>query len=206
MDQILNKAAASIAELPGIGYKSAIRIAFYLLKKEEHEFQSFIHSLIHFRENTDFCSTCGALIDIHEKCDYCENPNRDKNRICVVEQPSDIFIIERTGDYNGHYHVLMGVLSPLDGVGPDDIHLSDLMRRAQKNLELEEIIIATNPSIEGNATANYIHEMLRELNNFNKIKITRIASGLAAGSQLDYADSGIVSQAFRSRIEMESFD
>lgn len=202
MDHLLNAAASSISQLPGIGYKSAVRIAFYLLRQDKNEFESFIRALTSFKENAAFCEICGALKTAGSPCEFCDNYERDTNRICVVEQPSDIYIIERTGDYSGRYHVLMGVLSPLDGIGPEDIRMNELIARIESNPETEEIIIATNPSIEGNATANYINELVKNSRNNRKIKVTRIASGLAAGSQLDYADSGIVSQALRSRTSM----
>jgi len=197
LNNLLKRTTESITSLPGIGHKSAVRIAYHLLKRRGDEFQSFIQSLIDFRENTEFCPICGSLKDKGIPCEFCDNPARDKTRICVVEQPTDVYVIENTRDYHGLYHVLMGVLSPLEGVGPEDIRIRELMERVEKSDHLEEIIIATNPDIEGNATAHYLHEVFRD-----RATVTRIASGLGIGSQLDYADTGVVSQAFRSRISM----
>lgn len=198
MAEELEEVIRFFSDLPGLGKKSAVRIAFHLLRQEEREIKNFIHAIHHLKENVEFCSICGALKSKAEDCSFCNSQKRDKETICVVEQPSDVMAIENTGEYYGLYHVLMGVLSPIDGFGPDDIRLQELLARVDENTK--EIIVATNPSIEGNATANYISSLLVE---HPHVKITRIASGLALGSQLEYADSRVLSQSLRGRVILE---
>ena len=199
LPELLNITEA-FSSLPGIGNKSAMRIAFYLLKREPEQIKQFLNTLEDFHEKVDFCSDCGSVKSAKCKCRFCDTSSRNHSIMCVTEEPSDVFLIENSGEFNGIYHVLMGVLSPLDGIGPKDIRLHELKQRIQSNQDLTEVIIATNPTIEGNATADYIAEIITQT---RAIKISRIASGLAAGSYLDYADSQVISQAIRTRIMIE---
>lgn len=195
MNSRFNDLSNLIASLPGIGQKSASRISFYLLRQSDHYISHFIESISSFHKSMEFCRECGALKDKNSACSLC-SATREQSIICVVEQPSDAFTIEKSGDYRGLYHVLMGNLSPLDGIGPEDIRLNELMTRIRKNTALTEIILATNPNLEGNATANYIADLMKD---FGTIKVSRIAMGLAIGSQIEYADSTIISQSIRNR-------
>ena len=186
-----------ISSLPGIGRKSASRIAFYLLRQSVEKNQYLSDSIIKLKNKLEYCEICGGIKGITKECRICENNAREKNLICVVEQPSDIYLIENTGEYHGFYHVLNGVLSPLEGIGPEELRLSELKQRIAQDKQISEVIVAANPSIEGNATAHYIAEMLKE---FSTVKVTRIASGLAAGSLLEYADSKTISHSIQSRL------
>ncbi len=185
------------SSLPGIGGKSAIRIAFHLLKQAPEEIEHFSQTLKYFSKNINFCSQCGSVKSTNSECSFCDINSRDLATLCVVEEPSDVFLIENSREFFGLYHVLMGVLSPLDGVGPEDIRLVELQKRIQENQNLTEIIVATNPTIEGNATANYIAEIVSQI---RPIKVSRIASGLAVGSYLDFADSQVISQSIQTRV------
>ncbi|MCB1145777.1 MAG: recombination protein RecR [Leptospiraceae bacterium] len=196
----LERVVEQIAALPGIGRKSATRIAFHFLKQNQEKVEDFLTSVTQFHSKVEYCDECGALKSRHLHCSMCTPGQRNETLLCVVEQPSDIFAIEASGEYNGLYHVLMGALSPLDGIGPDDLRLASLPARVQKHPALQEIIIATNPSIEGNTTANYILSMMAE---FKNLKFSRIASGLALGSQIEYADARIISQSLRARTVLE---
>ena len=185
--------------LPGIGSRGAVRIAFHLLKQPKERLDYISQKLLHFYESIEYCNLCAALKSTNDSCIYCNTELRTNTQICIIEEPSDIFVIEKTGEFKGLYHVLMGVLSPLDGIGPKDLRLAQLKKRIEDNQNIEEVIVATNPTIEGNATANYIATFLAE---FKYLKITRIASGLATGSQLDFADSQIVKQSIKHRINI----
>jgi len=201
MIPLLSELTSLISSFPGIGQKSATRIAFFLLKQPNQYIHHLVSAIENFHDHVEFCSNCGVLKNTNNDCSLCAE-NRDQSVICVVENPSDAFTIENSGDYHGLYHVLMGCLSPLDGIGPDQIRLPELRSRVQKNKFIEEIIIATNPSIEGNATANYIAEDLKEMKN---IKISRIAMGLAIGSQIEFADSKVISQSIKFRTQIINF-
>lgn len=187
------------ARLPGLGKKSAARIAFRLIAQDEPEVKNFTDAIQNLKANIEFCPICSSLKSKTQPCQFCSSAKRDKTQICVVEQPSDVMAVENTGEYNGLYHVLMGVLSPIDGFGPEDIRLKELKERISN--DTREIIVATNPSIEGNATAHYILSMLE--NRHPNVKISRIASGLAIGSQLEYADARVLSQSLKARIILE---
>ncbi len=195
----LENLADIISGFPGVGKKSAMRIAFYLLGRPQEYIRDFIATLENFHSTIEFCEVCGALKEVDSGCHYCDN-TRDQATLCVVEQPSDLYAIEKTGDYKGSYHVLMGSLSPLDGVGPEDIRLKELFHRIQTG-NISEVIVATNPSVEGNATAHYIARHLNQTDNTNRTapSVTRIASGMAMGSQLEYTDARVISQSIRSR-------
>ncbi|MDH4200798.1 MAG: recombination mediator RecR [Spirochaetia bacterium] len=191
----LNELANLVSGFPGIGQKSATRIAFHLLKQSDRYINNLIDTIAKFHKNMQFCPECGALKNRELGCELCSDA-RDHSILCVVEQPSDAFTIEISGDYHGIYHVLMGCLSPLDGIGPNDIRLKELEARIRNKDIVKEIVVATNPSLEGNATANYIAE---EFKNISGLKISRIAMGLAIGSQLEFSDSKIISQSIKNR-------
>jgi len=193
-DDLFTKLVSTLTSLPGIGKKSAYRIGFHLLRSDEATFRQFISSLTMVKERLKFCSLCGGITEF-EVCDICSSLNRDKSIICVVEQPEDIFFIENTGEFKGKYHVLNGSISPLDGVGPDQLRIKSLITRVEED-PVAEILIATNPTIEGDVTATYIHNILKEKN----IRATRIAHGVAVGSMLEFADQYTLGKAIKSRL------
>ena len=194
MNRQLNNVTDLIASFPGIGRKSAARIAFFLLRQPEAYITNLIDNISDFYTNTEFCPNCSVPIEKNSECSFCTS-TRDQTSICVVEQPPDAYVIEASGDYHGLYHVLMGCLSPLEGVGPEDLRFTELYTRIKSLTTVTEVIVATNPSIEGNATAHYIAEQLEPFN----VQVTRIATGMALGSQLEYTDSKVVSQALNAR-------
>lgn len=193
-DPLLKKLVASFSSLPGIGRKSAYRIAFFLLRMEETNFQNFLHTLEEFKTNLRFCKKCGAITEL-EVCDICTSDSRLSTILCVVEQPEDIFFIENTNEFKGKYHVLNGVISPLDGIGPDNLRIKELLERL-KDSEVEEVLLATNPTLEGDATASYLFNLLKPIG----LKITRIAHGVTVGSTLEYADQYTLAKAIKSRL------
>lgn len=179
--------------MPGIGKKSAYRIGFHLIRMDERDFQQFIDNLKSIKESIQFCQVCGALSE-STLCDICASDKRDVHSICVVERPEDVLFIENTKEFNGKYHVLGGVISPIDGVGPDKLRIKELLQRLKEE-PIEEIILATNPTLEGDATAHYIANLLKD----SQIKLTRIAHGISVGSTLEFADRYTLSQAIRGR-------
>lgn len=183
------------ATLPTIGKKTARRLAFHILKQSKAEVQTFADALVHMREHVRECSICSTFTD-EEVCGICASPKRDSSMICVVEQPSDVFAIERTGDFRGRYHVLHGTLSPLDGIGPDDIRLKELIARLGS--EVQEVILALNPNVEGEVTTQYIAKVVTPLN----IRVTRIARGVPMGSDLEFADDATLARAFEGRVPL----
>jgi recombination protein RecR len=182
--------------LPGIGRKSAQRIAFYLQKLDKAKVSELTESILRARMQLKECSICHNLSE-HDPCEICLNPARDRERICILEQPADVMVIERLGEYNGIYHILHGVISPIEDVGPDDLRIRDLIDRLKKE-KVSEIIIATNPTTEGDVTALYIAKLVKPLG----IKVTRIARGLPMGSDLDLADDSTISRALEGRREI----
>ena len=184
------------SKLPGIGKRSAERLAFHILKQSEENVDSFSKALTDAKEKITFCPVCQSLTDA-TPCAICSNPKRDASVICVVENPKDILAMEKTKEFNGVYHVLHGVISPIDGVGPDDLKIKELLLRT-KDGSIKEIIMATNPSIEGEATAMYISNLFK---NFG-IKVTRIAHGLPVGGELEYADEITLTRALEGRHEI----
>ncbi len=182
--------------LPGIGRKSAQRLAFYLQKMDLAQVQQLADAIVKARSNLRECSSCRNLTE-KDPCVICANGKRDRDRICVVEQPSDVMVIERTGEFNGTYHVLHGVLSPIDNIGPDDLRINVLVNRLGKGTTVE-VIIATNPTTEGDVTALYLAKLIKPLG----IKVTRIARGLPMGSDLDLADNSTILRAFQGRSEI----
>jgi recombination protein RecR len=182
--------------LPGIGRKSAQRIAFFLQKMDLAQVEVLTDAVIRARTNLKECSVCNNLAE-RDPCSICSSATRDRERICVVEQPSDVMVIEKTSEYKGLYHVIHGVLSPIDNVGPDDLRIQSLVQRLQ-NKEITEVIIATNPTTEGDVTALYIAKLLKPL----EVKVTRIARGLPMGSDLDLADTTTLTRALEGRREI----
>ena len=195
MPRALDDIIEAFSSLPGIGKKSAARLAFHLLKRPIEDSKEIAERIIAARRLLKPCSVCGNLAQ-SEKCDICANPSRDKTIICVVEEPSDVSAIESTGEYRGLYHVLGGALSPLDGIGPDELNISDLKKRIKEGPV--EIILATNPSTEGEATASYLQSIFSDKN----IKISRIARGLPAGGSLEYADKTTLARALENRTDL----
>ena len=190
------KLVDALRQLPGIGRKTALRLAFYLLKQSKEEVFELAEAIKEAKEGIKFCSVCGNITE-NEVCEICQDPLRDRSTICVVEEPMDLYALEKADFYNGLYHVLGGALSPLDGIGPDDLRIKELIERIKKD-NIKEVIIATNPDTEGEATALYLAKILKGL----EIKITRIATGLPMGSNIDYADGITLSKAFKSRGRM----
>jgi recombination protein RecR len=185
---------SSLSSLPGIGKKSAYRIAFHILRMDSFHFQNFISSINEVKENLRFCKTCGSITEL-EICEICISQERNQKIICIVEQPEDIFFIENTNEFKGKYHVLNGVISPLDGMGPEQLRLKELLERL-KTEPIEEILVATNPTLEGDATANYINSLVKPIG----IKLTRIAHGVTIGSTLEYADQYTLGKAIKARL------
>lgn len=190
------KLIEEFSKLPGIGKRSAERLAFHILKQPDESVKRFSEALTEAKEKITFCPVCQSLTDT-TPCSICSNPKRDSSVICVVENPKDILAMEKTKEFNGVYHVLHGVISPIDGIGPDDIKIKELLLRTKDN-SVKEIIMATNPSIEGEATAMYISNLFK---NFN-IKVTRIAHGLPVGGELEYADEITLTRALEGRHEI----
>ncbi|MER3430495.1 MAG: recombination protein RecR [Blastocatellia bacterium] len=187
--------------LPGIGQKSAQRLAFHLLRRPSAEVDAFIHALREIKEKIVFCSVCNNLTDI-DPCLYCSNPRRDRSLICVIEEPFNLLAVEKTRSYRGLYHILHGSLSPLRGIGPDELMIANLLPRLlpenNEGIQVSEIIIATNPTTEGEATANYLARLLKPLG----VRVTRIAMGMPVGSDLEYVDEVTMDKALANRHEI----
>ena len=182
--------------LPGIGRKTAQRLTYHLLKSPPAEARRLAGALVRVADEVRACARCGNLSD-RDPCEYCSDPRRETGQVCVVEEASDIAAIEKSGNYRGLYHVLGGRLSPLDGMGPDQLNLTALHARLRD--EVREVIIATNPSVEGEATATYLQRIISPLEG---VKITRLARGLPVGGDLEYADGVTIAEAFAGRREM----
>jgi recombination protein RecR len=197
MNKVLNNLFEQLMHLPGIGRKTAQRIGFHILKSRPEDVETLARSLIEAKKKLHFCPICFNLTE-DDMCEICQNNNRDHNLICIVEDAADILSIERSGKYLGIYHVLGGVLSPIDNIGPDTLKIKELLKRLEKD-KCTEIIIATNPTREGEATAHYLVKLLKPF----KIKVSRIARGLPIGSDLDLADEITISEAFDGRKEFE---
>ena len=192
----LAKLIGELAKLPGIGYKTAQRLAFHILSLEDHEAGELALAITDAKREMKYCSVCGNLTD-QDPCVICSDPSRNTDVICVVESPKDVAAMERIREFDGLYHVLHGVISPMDGIGPDDINLKSLITRLQQN-DVKELIIATNPNIEGEATAMYIARLIKPAG----IKVTRIAHGLPVGGDLEYADEVTLLKAMEGRREL----
>lgn len=187
----------SFTKLPGIGIKTATRLAFFVIDMPEEDVTGFAQSLISAKRDLTFCSICGNLTE-NDPCDICTDPNRDQQTVLVVEEVKDLMAIENAGEYHGLYHVLHGVLSPIAGKGPDDINIDALVTRLQKNEAIEEVIVATNANAEGEATAMYLSRLLKPAG----IKVSRLATGLSVGSDIDYADEITLIKAVEGRTEL----
>ncbi len=184
-------------KLPGIGPKSAQRLAYHLLRMPASEAQALAAAILEVKEKITFCSICQNVTEV-DPCRICSSDRRDRSVICVVEEPLDILAIERTQAYRGLYHVLHGAISPMDGIGPEDLKIEELLQRLRSN-EVREVILASNPNLEGEATAMYLGRLLRPLG----LKVTRLARGLPMGGDLEYADDVTLSRALEGRQEME---
>lgn len=187
-------AAEQFAKLPGIGIKTAQRLAYYMLNLPVNEVEEFAENIIKARRSVQLCKCCQNFTE-REICEICDDDNRDKSVICVVESPKDVSAFERAGGYNGLYHVLHGLLSPMDGVGAEDLKIKELLSRLG---DVQEVIMATNPTVEGEATAMYIGRLIKPMG----IKVTRLAYGLPAGSALEFADDVTLVKALENRNEL----
>jgi len=186
---------AELGKLPGIGRKTAARLAFHLLRTSEHDVESLAAALLEMRRKVSFCQRCYHIAE-GDLCQICRSSAREHQRLCIVQEPQDLLAIERSHSYSGLYHVLHGALSPLDGIGPDDLKISQLLQRLEQE-SIEEIILATNFTVEGEATALYLARLCKEKN----IQVTRLAHGIPSGSDLEYIDAGTVQQAVAGRRE-----
>jgi recombination protein RecR len=188
-----------LAKLPGVGQKTAARLAFHILRAPPEDAAALAAAIADLRVKTRFCSVCADFTE-EDPCPVCRDPRRDASLVCAVAQPQDAVAIERTGGYRGRYHVLHGVLSPLDGIGPDDLRIAELVRRCAGGGagEVKEVIVATNPSVEGEATAIYLAKLLRPLG----VRTSRIATGVPMGGELEYADRLTLARALDGRREI----
>jgi recombination protein RecR len=193
---VIEDLTGEFARLPGIGRKTAQRLTYFLLKRPPEEMKRLARVLENVADRVHACSSCGNLTE-DDPCPLCANPRRDRSVVCVVEEASDIGAIERTGEYRGLYHVLGGRLSPLEGVGPDELNIKSLLERVRS--QVNEVIVATNPSVEGEATALYLQRLIQPLG----IRVTRLARGLPVGGDLEYADGVTIAQALSGRREIE---
>ena len=189
----LNQLIEEFSQLPGIGRKSAQRLALYILKLPKDEVMKIAQALVNVKERMRYCSTCWNFTET-DPCGICSNPKRETNTICVVEEPSDVLALERTHEYKGLYHVIGGSLSPLEGIGPDDLKVKELLVRITQGIE--EIILALNPNIEGEATTIYLSRLLKPLG----VKVTRLARGIPIGGDLEFADEATLTRALKGRV------
>ncbi|MBE2998173.1 recombination protein RecR [Nocardiopsis sp. HNM0947] len=186
-----------LGRLPGVGPKSAQRIAFHLLSAENADVKRLVNALVEVKEKVRFCSVCGNVAE-EEQCRICRDARRDPAVVCVVEESKDVVAIERTREFRGTYHVLGGAISPIEGVGPDDLRVKELMSRLADG-QITEIILATDPNLEGEATATYLARLVKPMG----LKVTRLASGLPVGGDLEYADEVTLGRAFEGRRSLE---
>jgi len=199
MSDIAPPVAALIEEfskLPGVGVKTAQRLTFFILRSPTDQARRLAEAIMRVKESIIYCSRCFNITET-DPCPICSNPNRDQETICVVEEPLDVLALEKTGAYKGLYHVLHGAISPIDGVGPKDLRIDELLQRV-RNSQLREIILATNPNFEGEYTANYIQQELKPFN----MRVTGLARGLPMGGDLEYADEGTLGRAIEGRREL----
>jgi len=190
----LQKVIEVLKKIPGVGFKSAQRISFHLLKMPEKDVQQLSENISSLKNKLFFCSKCNNITDI-DPCKICTSEKRNPSQLCIVEQPYNLYSIEKTGTYNGKYFVLLGALSPLKGIGPEDLHVNKLEKLIVEN-NTEEIIIATNPTVEGEATSLFLKKFLSK---YPKLNITKLSVGLSIGSSIDYTDDITLSQAFEKR-------
>jgi recombination protein RecR len=187
---------AELKKLPGIGSKSAQRLAFHIVRASSSEARGLAESILNVTDSIRYCSVCYNITDV-DPCFYCTDPLRDRGLICVLEEPHNLVAVEKTREYRGLYHVLLGVLSPLNGIGPDQLKIKGLLQRL-KDGRVEEVIVATNPSVEGEATALYLSKLIKPL----QVRVTRIAMGVPVGGDLDYADEITMARALEGRREL----
>ncbi len=193
--ETLEKVAEELAKLPSIGRKTAHRIAMYLAKSPAEEVQVLSDSLLQLKEKIRLCSVCCNITET-DPCAICASEKRSKASLCIVEEPGDVFAIEKTNEFKGKYHVLHGIISPLDGIGPEDIKVKELLMRLGENIE--EVILALNPSVEGEYTITYLSRLIKPLN----IKISRIARGIPVGTDIEFADEITIAKAIEGRITL----
>ena len=198
LPKVINRLAEKFERLPGIGPRSAQRIVFYLLHNPESELKDFSERLLALKKETCLCSKCHQIAE-SDPCAICEDKSRDQSLLCVVEQPLDLIALEKSEKYNGLYHVLHGCIDPLNHVGPDELYLNDLTKRLAG---VKEVILATNPTMEGEATAMYITQMIKQKGADQEIKITRIGHGLPIGADIEYADGLTLMRALEGRREV----
>lgn len=193
--EALERAIEQLTKLPGTGRKSAQRIAMHLLKQQEEYVYTLTDALVELKKSVQRCSICGTVAD-SDPCGICKNVKRSNGLVCVVEEFQDVYIIEKTNEFRGRYHVLGGVISPLENIGPDDIRIKELINRLQDETEeISEVILALNPDAEGEATSYYINKLLKSFD----VNVTRIAYGIPMGTELEYIDEATLSRAFASR-------
>lgn len=192
----IEKLIESFKKLPSIGEKTAVRLAFYMLNSSEDETNKFVESIQEAKKNLKFCSTCFNISDT-DPCPICSAANRDKTKICVVEDVKDVVAMEKTHEFKGLYHVLHGSISPMDGIGPDDIKLKELLARMMGG-EVKEVILATNPRVEGEATSMYIAKLIKPMG----VKVTRIAHGIPVGGDIEYTDEFTLGKALEGRVDL----
>ena len=192
----IEKLIESFERLPSIGHKTAVRLAFHMLDLSKEETDEFINSIINAKEKLKYCSNCYNISDT-DPCPICSSPKRDNSVICVVEDVRDVMAMERTHEFKGVYHVLHGTISPMNGIGPEDIKIKELLERL-RDTDVKEIIIATNPRVEGEATAIYLSKLIKPIG----IKVTRIAHGIPVGGDLEYTDEVTLSKALEGRREL----
>ncbi len=199
LPQAVHNLIEALAQLPGIGPKTASRLAFYLLRSPDEVSQTLAKAVAEVKALTGLCEECFHITQADRRiCEICANSDRDGTVICVVEEPMDVIALERTGGFTGKYHVLHGLLSPIEGIGPDDIKLAPLLQRLSKGV-VKEVILATNPSMEGDATAYFLNQRIAQMH----VKVTRLARGLPVGSDLEYADQSTIIRALSGRQDME---
>jgi recombination protein RecR len=194
--EAISKLMESFTRLPGIGPKTAARLAFHVLNMKEDDVLQFAKSLVNVKRNLIYCSQCCNITDV-DPCRTCGDKQRDRSVICIVQEPKDVIAMEKTREFHGQYHVLQGAISPIDGMGPDEIRIKELLRRLEDQT-VQELILATNPNIEGEATAMYISRLVKPFG----LKVTRIAHGLPVGGDLEYADEVTLIKALEGRREI----
>ena len=185
-------------KMPGIGHKSAVRLAFNILSLDDSQVEDIVSTIRNAKEKISYCSVCQNLTET-DPCEICSNPKRDKSVICVMETPKDVIALEKTREYFGQYHVLHGAISPMDNIGPDELKIKELIARISSSDEIKEVILANNPSIEGEATAMYLSRLIKPFG----VKVTRIAFGLPIGGDLEYADEVTITKALEGRREID---
>ncbi|MBD0381928.1 recombination mediator RecR [Paenibacillus sedimenti] len=186
----------AFSRLPGVGPKTAGRLAFHVLRMKEEDVTDFAKALVNVKRNLHYCSVCCNITDI-DPCRICQDKSRDGSVICVVQEPKDLVALERTKEFEGYYHVLHGAISPMEGIGPDQIHIAELLKRLSDE-KVQELILATNPNIEGEATAMYLSRLVKSFG----LRVTRIAHGLPVGGDLEYADEVTLTKAMEGRREL----